>query len=163
LFEIAGNSAVERIAGYVTQQSERRDADGRMHEEIQIFRGNKDVYGEAFRYVDRSQIRSTSRPADLLLVERMEFGPAIVEAVAVRTPEARVAPGAADYDAALERITEVGEDTRASLKRIERQEIGAINREMEALERAQRTGSVTPEVAAARQAELQTAFERLKA
>lgn len=162
VMEVSQNGAIERIAGYVTQQSERRDADGGMHEEVQIFRGNKELHGEAFRYVDREQITATTRPPSMLLVERMEHGPAIVEAVAVRVPDGRFPAGEAGHDAALEQMLEIGRETRADVRRIERHEIGAINREMESLERATRAGTVAPETAAARQAELQAEFERLK-
>jgi len=163
VMEVSQNGAVERIAGYITQQSERRDADGGMHEEVQIFRGNKDLHGEAFRYVDRSEIVSVARPADMLLVQRMEHGPAIVKGVAVSLSDGRIAVGEPGYPAALDRILETGRESRAAVRRIERSEIGAINREMEALERELRAGRVAPEAAAARQAELQAKFETLKA
>ena len=61
LMEVSNGAAVEKIAGFVTQESERRDVSG-VHEEIQVFRGNKDLTGEAFKYIDRSKIKATSRP-----------------------------------------------------------------------------------------------------
>ena len=77
LFEVKRGETVEMIAGYVTQTQERKDAEGKLVEELQIFRGNKDVSGEAFLYVDVRDIVSRSAPEKLLLFERLTYGPAI--------------------------------------------------------------------------------------
>jgi phosphate transport system permease protein len=163
VFEVANNGAVEKFAGYVTQESERRGADGSVREEIQIFRGNRDINAEAFKYIDRPAIRSTSRPGNLLLIERLEYGPAIVEGVALESPEGRVEAANPDF---IERVAQTladGETARRDLLRIERKQIGAISREMEALERALKNQSVDPSVAEKRKAELQADFEKLQA
>ena len=54
LMEVSVDGKTEVIAGYVTQETERRDGEGKLHEEIQVFRGNKDLNGEAFKYIDRA-------------------------------------------------------------------------------------------------------------
>ena len=92
------------IAGYVTQESVRKELDGTVHEEIQVFRGNKDLNGEAFKYIDRKAILKTSRPDSLLLVERLEYGPAIVTPVALETPSGRIEAGTPEFRPALEAI-----------------------------------------------------------
>ncbi len=163
VFEISRNGATERVAGYVSQERQRRDAQGELHDEIQVFRANKDIFGESFLYIDRDHILETSRPESLLLLERMEFGPAIVEPVAVETPEGAIAAGAPDFESALDRLADAGQEARDSLLEMERKRIGAINRELEALERAVRSGAVASETAAGRRAELQQEFERIKA
>jgi phosphate transport system permease protein len=163
LMEVSTNGVVEKIAGYITQESERRDAEGMLHKEIQVFRGNRDLNGEAFKYIDRAHILKTSRPESLLLVERLEYGPAIVHGVALVTPDGRVEASAPEFDQALEQTLAAGRETRARLLRIERRQIGAISREMEALGRAERSGTVDPQSAAARTAELQKQFETLQA
>jgi phosphate transport system permease protein len=162
LMEVSNGAAVEKIAGFVTQESERRDVSG-VHEEIQVFRGNKDLTGEAFKYIDRSKIKSTSRPESLLLVERLEYGPAIVNPLALVTPAGRIEAGAGNFESALEKVLTEGRDAREKLLEIERGEIGSISRELEALGRAEKSGSVKVEVATARRAELQTEFEKLQA
>jgi len=163
VMDLSTNGAVERMAGYVTQESERRDASGAMHEEIQVFRGNKDLYGESFKYVDRSEILKTARPENLLLIERMEFGPAICKPLAIVTPAGRIEFGVAGYGAALEELVEFGSKARENLSRIERKEIGVVNREMQALDRAERTQALASGIAAKRRAELQAEFDKLKA
>lgn len=163
LMEVSNGAAIEKIAGYITQETERRDAAGGLHEEIQVFRGNKDLNGEAFKYIDRSTIKSTSRPESLLLVERLEYGPAIVNAVALQTPAGRIEANSGGFNAALEKILKQGQTARTELLVIERKKIGAISRELDALTRAEKSNGVDPEVAKARRAELQVDFEKLQA
>lgn len=163
LMEVSNGAVIEKIAGYVTQETERRDAEGVMHDEIQVFRGNRDLNGEAFKYIDRANIKATSRPESLLLVERLEYGPAIVHPVALLTPAGRVEVASSEFETTLEKILQQGATARDKLLVIERKEIGAISRELEALTRAEKSASVKSETAVARRAELQTDFEKLQA
>ncbi len=162
LMDVSKEGAVEKIAGYVTRETERREADGTLHKEIQIFRGNKDLNGEAFKFIDRAYIQSSSRPESILLVERLEYGPAIVNPVALETPAGRVEADAGNFEAILNGILEQGRDARKKLLVIEKKKIGAISRELEALGRAERDHSVETGIATARRAELQTAFDKLQ-
>jgi phosphate transport system permease protein len=133
-----------------------------LHEEIQVFRANKDLYGEAFRFIDRDDILASTRPDDLLLVERMEYGPAIVRAVAMESPGGRIAAGQPGFDSQLkDTIKQAGRD-RARKQSIKRKEIGANSREITKLDRAERSGTMDPQSAAARRAELQQEFTRLQ-
>jgi phosphate transport system permease protein len=163
LMEVSQNGVIGQIAGYITQESERRDAAGVFHEEIQVFRGNKDLSGEAFKFIDRADIVKTTRPGSLLLVERLEYGPAIVHGVALVTADRRIEASAPDFDKALDQTLTAGKQTRARLLRIERKQIGAISREMEALGRAEKSRTVDTRTAATRKAELQKEFEALQA
>ncbi len=163
LMEVSSDGKTENIAGYVTQETSRKDLDGTMHEEIQVFRGNKDLNGEAFKYIDRKDILKTSRPDSLLLVERLEYGPAIVTAVALETPAGRIGADEPGFHTALEKIISQSERERAQMLHIERKEIGRISREMQALAQAEKTNSVEPQVAEKRKAELQKEFESLQA
>jgi phosphate transport system permease protein len=163
VFEVSNNGATEKFAGYITQENERRDSNGKLREEIQIFRGNRDLNGEAFKFIDRSAIQTTTRPESLLLIERLEYGPAIVEGVALETPAGRVEAGGPAFEKSVNEALEMGKTSRADLLRIERKQIGAISREMESLERALKTKGVRPEVAEKRKAELQADFDHLQA
>jgi phosphate transport system permease protein len=162
LMEISVAGKTERIAGCVTQETHRRAMDGSLHEEIQIFRGNKDLNGEAFKFIDRSDILKSSRPESLMLVERLEYGPAIVEPVALDTPAGRIDAKDAAFPEALEKTISRSSADRARLLAIERRQIGAVSRELEALGRAGKSGSVDPATAAKRHAELQAKFEQLR-
>ncbi len=157
LMEVSRNGATEKIAGYVTQESERRDGDGVLHQEIQVFRGNRDLNGEAFLFIDRFDIKATSRPEGLVLVERLEYGPAIVTPVALETPTGRVEAAASHFEKTLDDLLDQGKTARKQLLVIERKKIGAISRELETLGRA-----VNSEAAVARRAELQKSFDGLQ-
>jgi phosphate transport system permease protein len=163
LMQVSSDGKTEMIAGYVTQESTRKDLDGTLHDEIQIFRGNKDLTGEAFKYIDRNDILKTSRPDSLLLVERLEYGPAILTAVALETPTGRINADEPGFHAALEKIIAQSATERARILHIERKEIGKISREMQALAQAEKAKSVAPEIAEKRKAELQREFESLQA
>lgn len=160
LMDVTKAGVTEKVAGYITQETTRRDTQGVDHEEIQIFRGNKDLNGEAFKYIDRSDITSTSRPESLLLVERLEYGPAIVNAVALQTPEGRIEAASGKFWPSLSKILAESEDARAKLLVIERTKIGAISHELEALGRAEKNRAVDPSVASKRRAELQGEFDQ---
>ena len=162
VMEVSQAGGVEKIAGYVIQETQRRDAQG-VHAEIQVFRGNKELNGEAFVFIDRAAIKSTSRPESLLLVERLEYGPAIVYPVAVESPSGRTEAAANNFATALDSLVQQGKSAHRELLAIERKQIGAISRELEALGRAEKAGSVQPAAATARRAELQTSFDRLQA
>jgi phosphate transport system permease protein len=163
LMEVSVDGKTELIAGYVTQETERRDGEGKLHEEIQVFRGNKDLNGEAFKFIDRAHILKSTRPESLLLVERLEFGPAIVNGVALETPQGRVEVSAPGFSDALKTMLKQGAAARERLLTIERKQIGAISRELEALGRAEKSGSVDASTASARRDVLQKDFERLQA
>lgn len=162
VFEVRAGDAVERYAGYVTQEAEKKDLQGKTHEEIQIFRGNKELYGESFKYLGRDDIQDTARPESMLLVERLTDGPAIVEAVALKTPEGEVNASDPSFGPKLEAMIGRAKSDRRELLFIERKQIGAIAREMEALERAVKSGQLDGAAAAKRKDELQVDFQGLQ-
>jgi len=92
--------------------------------------GNFDLYGEDFRWVDDASVASRAEPSDLWLFERIEWGPFVGRI-------ARVALGGEALEGAalpLERLREAHADARArfaEIRRIERGEIGAVNRRIE--------------------------------
>lgn len=160
LLEVSTGSAEERIAGFITQETQRRDAGGKLHAEIQLFRGNKDLNGEAFKFIDRESIKSTSRPDSFLLVERLEYGPAIIEPVSLQTPEGIILATAVGFKKSLDSILQQSRAARAKLLTIERREIGAISRELNTLTLAEKAGNTPPSTLAARRDELQRSFAK---
>ncbi len=163
VMEIRQGETVGKIAGMIMQESTRMETDGTVHEQVQVLRGNRDIYGEAFKYIDRSAILSSDRPEDILLIERLEYGPAMVFPVALITPAGRIEAEMSEFSSRLEMMVEAGETAREELLVIERKKIGAVSRELEALARAERNGLVEPSVATGRRVELQASFETLQA
>ena len=162
LLELDTPGGREIVAGPIVQEAVRRDEQGVGHEQVQVFRGNKELYGEAFRFIDRDRITATSRPESLLWVERLESGPAIVHGVALETPQGRIGCDEPRFGKALDESLAAAAAARRELLSIERGGIGAISRELEALGTAGKTESVDPAVAADRRAVLQRRFEELQ-
>ena len=122
VMEVSQAGKSEKIAGYVIQETERRDAQG-VHQEIQVFRGNKDLNGEAFVFIDRAAIQATTRPPSILLVERLEYGPAIVYPVALETPSGRTAAKANNFATTLDSLLQQGKSAHRKLLAIERKRL----------------------------------------
>ncbi len=174
LFEVKRGETTEMIAGYVTQTQERKDAEGKLVEELQIFRGNKDVSGEAFIYLDVRDIVSRNAPEKTLLFERLTYGPAIGEAVAIETKDGRTEASDADFMGKLDALISENEKIRAKALQIERKQIGKISAEMEEIgydlkAKLKKIGNnqeekrIVEEKASARKAELEKDFVKLKA
>lgn len=92
--------------------------------------GNYDIYNDDFRWVPDYDVASVQRPADMVYVERLEWGPligriksAVVDGIAV--PADRLSPAglAAAHDAARARW--------AKIQHIERDLIGDVNHSIE--------------------------------
>jgi phosphate transport system permease protein len=107
--------------------------------EWQLFLGNKDVYGLAFKFIDLDQIETTEQPRDLIKLERLEYGPALAFPVSLNLKDGVTIPASAPgFRAELERRVDEVNERRAEIKRIEKKEIGAINHQMNKLRLRQR-------------------------
>ncbi len=167
VFEVDQDGATESVAGYLVQDRTRRDLDGATHEEIQVFRGNLELYGEKFLFLDKADIRDTSRPDDLLLVERMEGGHVIGTAARIEFGDgARVGAEDPEFGDRLEALIEENEERRKELKEIEKDQIGRNAKQVKELTLRRRliedgveSGSI--EAIDAELQELQAEFARL--
>ncbi len=162
LLEIKGDTTRQIAAGILSQERLRKDAQGVEHEELQFFHGNRDLQAEAFRYYDRSQIVRSTQPQEMWWVERSENGTAFIFPKQVESDGKTIQAGDPAFEPTLDRVLKKGREVRSRLRQIERKEIGAISREMEALNRAERSREVAPGLAAERRATLQQEFERLQ-
>lgn len=161
-FEVKRGDQTQMIAGYVTQVQARTDTEGKQVDEIQIFRGNKDLSGETFLYVDSRDILSRSTPENIFLIERLTYGPAIGHPVAIETNGKRVDSSDPKFASLLEKILKSSTETREQVLHIERKEIGRISVAMEDLGYDEKAKRISPEVAATQRAELQEQFNVLK-
>ena len=130
--------------------------------------GNKDVYGAGFRFVDVEAAVRVERPAEAIWVERMEYGPAIGEPVALVGADGReIRAGEVEFEEAMRGAVEEAAELRREIREIERGRIGRINHELEELGRKERKGG-TPgkeeaEWAEKRRTFLQCEYEGLAA
>ncbi|MCZ7624760.1 MAG: phosphate ABC transporter permease PtsA [Candidatus Methylomirabilota bacterium] len=97
------------------------------HYRIKIKVGNRDLYGADFIWVDEAQIARRDFPTEALVVERQEWGNLYGFIKEVRDQERIAASGPAEGWRALQRVLPEEQATLQATRRIEQQEIGAIN------------------------------------
>ena len=126
----------QKVTRTVSKQSQD---DGANQTEWQLFIGNKDAYGIGFRYVDYADIARVSYPADLIVIERLEYGDAIGVPLALDIHgQERLAATDEDFAARLHRLVEDTNQRWSAIRRIEKYDIGAINARMDTLRLQQR-------------------------
>jgi phosphate transport system permease protein len=124
--------------------------------------GNKEVYGQSFKYVAFSDALEKEFPPDAIVIERMEYGHAVGIPIALELPEGnRIEAGDASFRAELDQAIARVRALRADLRRVEKRAIGRINLQMTKLRRdPEYLSSPTGQ---ALQRELQERFEVLAA
>jgi len=121
------------LAGELTQRQVIPDPDQPTHPEkhrLQFKVGNRDLYGADFRWVDEDQIAERTRPRELYLVERSEYGPLIGTPVRVLDGDKEMASGSGAAAVLDELVARAARDRR-TIKAIEKDEIGGVNYTLE--------------------------------
>jgi phosphate transport system permease protein len=94
---------------------------------LQVRVGNRDLYGADFVWVDEANIARRAFPADAVLIERQEWGNLYGVIKEVRDGDRVVAKGPVEgWEALQARLPEATAKSQ-EIRRIEKQEIGAIN------------------------------------
>jgi phosphate transport system permease protein len=140
------DAAESRVAGIITKRQARRSpSTGEAIEELQLFVGNRDAYGLAFRFLDVSSISATHSPLDILVAERSEYGKAIFYPVRLEFPDGRQL-SAQDplFLTELERLVAAGNQRRKTLRSLEKNQIGATNAAISKLEPRLQRPDLTP-------------------
>jgi phosphate transport system permease protein len=166
----AGIQQTTTLGGKLVKEQQKATDTGEQpdHTEWQLMVGNKETYGFAFFYLDRSEVAQMSYPAEVMLIERLEYGEAIGVPVALEVTGEGVIPFTApQFTSRLQTLVAEANARRADIRRIETADIGRINARMEswrlqqrALERAQPPGTPVPEASLA---PLQQAMHTLQA
>jgi len=121
------------LAGELTQRQVIPDPDQPTHPEkhrLQFKVGNRDLYGADFRWVDEDQIVERTRPRELYLVERSEYGPLIGTPARVLDGDKEMASGSGAAAMLDELVARAARDRR-TIKAIEKDEIGGVNYTLE--------------------------------
>ena len=93
--------------------------------------GNRDLSGDDFIWVDDDRVASRTRPADAVVVERMEWGPFYGFLKAVKLPGGVVEEGSAKAWGALARALPQAHRRYQAIQRLQRGTIGDISAAME--------------------------------
>ena len=124
-----------RIAGEITREQIATDGS----RELQLHTGNKDASGMAYRFVSEAAITTRSQPADIMVLERIEYGNAIVTPVALDAKQHGSIPASdARLASTLRQLVTEAAHRRAEIEEIEKSRIGTVNRKLTANEQATR-------------------------
>jgi phosphate transport system permease protein len=106
---------------------------------IQLKLGNRDITGIDFRWIDESDIVTRETPADAVYIERREYGPFIGTIRAVNEGERQLARSRDEAWAVLQPLVGRARDDRRALRRLERDDVGAVNHAIENIRLQQRS------------------------
>jgi phosphate transport system permease protein len=98
---------------------------------LQVKLGNRDVSGVDFQWVNDDQIASTTDPPDAIYVERATYGPFIGRPVKLVDGDQEIATGGDAVLAALPGYVNKAEHDRDAIRKLERDEIGGVNYQIE--------------------------------
>ena len=135
-----GDSSV--LAGEVVKRQRKavRAASQREQTEWQLFVGNRERYGLSFRYVDAADIVAQRFPAQVISIERLEYGDAIGEPLALRIQGSEeLTSDDAEFAARLQGLVHEVTMRRREIRRLEQSAIGAISAGMMRLRLQRRT------------------------
>lgn len=124
--------------------------------------GNRDTLGSDFRFLLEPRILERTRPADVVVVERMEWGDQIGFLRAVKQDGATVAEGSTAWDQFRQRSERVA-DLRERIRGLERGTVGSINYAMEELRLERRRLELENALTEARAKELERRRAELQA
>jgi phosphate transport system permease protein len=109
------------------QVVEREVIPGRPGQYRQKFKvANRDLYGSDFRWIDEADIVGRTRPPDVAVIERSEWGLLIGRIAEVRDAGRVVASGPPAWTEMQKRLPDAAR-ARQAIRRIEKGEIGAVH------------------------------------
>ncbi len=121
----------ERSSHKISKKEKSED----IQRELQIFMGNKEALGQAFRFIGQDKIEKISHPQDVIKLERLEYGSAM------GVPEAIYETGKPPvlykikepFKKRFEELVKQYKQRWEEIRYIEKHSIGKINIEMEGL------------------------------
>jgi phosphate transport system permease protein len=141
---------------------------GPLEARVQLQVGNRDLYGADFRWIDETDVVSSSLPVDAVVLERREWGNFYGFVKHVRSGEKVIASGPeAGWEALRERLP-AAQQLAAKAHELETSDFGDINYDLENVRlerlRAQRAGEPASALRAIeeREAELQRRYDELR-
>lgn len=119
------------VAGIVTAQKKKPQESV---EEWRLFLGNKDQYGIAYTYFDRSSLLKVTQPEGLLVLERAAYGKAIGYPRYISGPSGQIISAEhPSFVKTLGSLVKECQDRGKEIRELESREIGAIHEALENL------------------------------
>jgi phosphate transport system permease protein len=140
----AGMNGSQTLAGRIVKKQEKiiqivsKDEKGtdRMIKDVewQLFLGNKDIYGLAFKFIDYKDIADMKYPKEIISIERLEYGDGIGYPRWLEVKgKGRIAADNSGFGVNLNKLVKESNDRWTEIRWIEKKKIGEINLEMEKL------------------------------
>lgn len=124
------------IAGNILKRQERLGTRGSVdpQHEVQLFIGNKDIYGLGFKFIDEKDIAEIKYPKEIMEIERLEYGDAIVipQSLDIKGSQP-ITPSDSAFVSKLDAEVKEVRKRWKEIKHIEKEQIGDINHDMEGL------------------------------
>ncbi len=151
------------VLGEITGHEPAR---GEETEKVQFRVGNRDVYGQDFRWVPSAGMGVPEYPADALLIERLEYGPFIGRIASLSHDGHLVSTGPVALAEAMTRLQEANR-LRRRIQSIEKGQVGDLNRRIEKLRLSRKKVEAAGDQGAlqaldAKAAALQTTYDQLQ-
>jgi phosphate transport system permease protein len=124
--------------------------------------GNFDLYGEDFRWVSDLDVKSVDYPKNMLFVERMEWGPFIGSVKSIKI-DGQDIDGTRIDDARFVQAHEQARERWRRIHGIERDDIGALNADVERARLKVRKAEITAGVDTPDYRKAQQRFEQISA
>lgn len=120
-----------RLGAISNRQEELRGASGSLVRgaEIQLKTGNRDIYGADFLWIKDAEIESVNFDPDVIALERQEYGDFYGYLTEIQSGGETIAEGEAAW-ALLNERQPIARETALEARKIQRHEIGAINRKI---------------------------------
>lgn len=96
--------------------------------EVQLYTGNRDIFGQSFVYLNKGHIENIRYPGEIIMLERMEWGNAIVIPEKLVFADGRtVAASDPDFRKLLREQVNIIRERRSRIESLERRDMGRIN------------------------------------
>jgi len=133
----------------VLKQNKRLSPPGPGGKEIvrewQLFLGNREVLGQAFRFIDTENIKKETYPKDALVLERKEYGDVLGYPLALQQGQGKIIPAESpDFSKILSKKVRETNQRWANINEIEKNQIGKINRKIEKINREEKAFKEEP-------------------
>jgi len=122
-----GDGKEQVVLGEEALARERIDGKGF---EYQIYLANKDAVASTFQFVDAAQVRSTGLPSGVMRLDRLQYGPAIGDPVALVAGGSRLPASDPAFAGRLQDLVAAATAQRGRIQVLERHVIGANSRDI---------------------------------
>lgn len=122
--EVAGQKV---LAATIVEDREKKvvGEGGEPRHEYKLFTGNKEVYGQQFRYIDHDAVASMSEPESIVVAERAGNGNAIFYPVALDLADGQTIEAASpEFGPTLQRLIDEAAHDRREARSLDRGPIG---------------------------------------